>query len=253
MNAFIYAAGRATRLGPAYANSPKILIEIGGRSLLDWHIQRLASVGVRKIFIVTGHVRKAVASVLPALRSAHNVELDELVNLDFNEGSVLSVAASLPLVLACDCPVLMMDGDVLYPSEMLRRLIDSQHPTCLLMDCNYSTEDDDPVLVPMRGGQPFDFSKGWRGEADHVGESIGFFKISPADFPLLAEETRRRAAGAGRRDSYDDVVRTMVVAGRFGAEDVTGLPWTEVDFPKDVEFARSKVLPAIQRRELMIR
>ena len=81
----------------------------------------------------------------------------------------------------------------------------------------------------------------------------GDFKISPADFPLLAEETRRRAAGAGRRDSYDDIVRTRVVAGRFGVEDVTGLPWTEVDFPKDVEFARTKVLPAIQRRELVAR
>ena len=39
----------------------------------------------------------------------------------------------------------------------------------------------------------------------------------------------------------------MVLAGRFGFEDVTGMPWTEIDFPNDVGRAREEVLPAIAR------
>ena len=38
MKAIICAAGRGVRLG---ANSPKILLEFGGRSLLEWHALRL--------------------------------------------------------------------------------------------------------------------------------------------------------------------------------------------------------------------
>ena len=40
-------------------------------------------------------------------------------------------------------------------------------------------------------------------------------------------------------------------AGRFGHEDVTGLPWTEVDFPKDIEYARQTVLPGILGRPVL--
>jgi hypothetical protein len=50
---------------------------------------------------------------------------------------------------------------------------------------------------------------------------------------------------AGRVASYDDVLRRLVQAGRFGHEDVTGLPRTEIDFPTDVERAIHEVLPAI--------
>jgi len=51
----------------------------------------------------------------------------------------------------------------------------------------------------------------------------------------------------GRFASYDDVLRQLVQAGRFGHEDVTGLPWTEIDYPYDVERATVEVLPAIEK------
>jgi choline kinase len=138
-----------------------------------------------------------------------------------------------------------MDGDVLYGVEMLRRLIGSAHRTALLIDRSYSTADDDPVLVPVRGGRPFEFRKKWSGDCDLVGESIGFFKVDPADMPALAEATLRRMSGTGRRESYDEVLRDMVVGGRFGYEDVTGMHWTELDFAGDIEFAVANVLPFI--------
>jgi len=247
MKAFIYAAGRATRLGPEFASRPKILIELGGKSLLEWHALRLREAGVREFAIITGHERRQIAEALPVLASRHGMKIEEIHNADFTEGSVLSMNVSLDAVIGAGGPVLLMDGDVLYPGEMLRRLIASPHPTVMLVDRNYSTADDDPVLVPVREGRPVDFVKRWSGEADQVGESIGFFKMAATDLPLLADETRKRLQGEGRLDSYDDVLRAMVKAGRFQYEDVTGMPWTEIDFPKDVDYARNDVLPALLR------
>lgn len=128
---------------------------------------------------------------------------------------------------------------------MLPRLIQSPHRSVLLIDRSYSTADDDPVLVPVRGGRPVDFKKQWKGECELIGESIGFFKVDPADVPAMAVATRRRTTGASRRDSYDEVLRDMVVEGRFAYEDVTGMHWTEVDFPGDIEHATREVLPWI--------
>jgi choline kinase len=249
MRTFIYAAGRATRLGPAFADRPKILLEIGEKTLLEWHLQRMAELGLRELVLVTGHKREQVVARLPSLRDRYGVEITELANPNFTEGSVLSFEVSIPEMLRSARPALLMDGDVVYPAELLRRLLGSRHRTALLVDRNFSKEDDDPVLVPLRGGKPFEFMKKWKGTADQVGESIGFFRLDALDVPLVVEETRKRLVGHGRLDSYDEVVRALVVAGRFHAVDVSGLPWTEVDFPKDVDYARSKVLPAILKRE----
>lgn len=244
MKAVICAAGRGVRLG---ANSPKILLEFGGRTLLEWHALRLSEAGVHDVVLITGHLRDQIGRALPGIGARHGLSLRELVNERFYEGSVLSLAAALPEIEGSPDPILLMDADVLYPAQMLERLIRSPHPTALLVDRKYSTRDDDPVLVPVKDGRPFEFRKKWIGAADFVGESIGFFKIGPGDLPMLIDETRVRRAGPDVRDSYDDVLRAMVLADRFGHEDVTGLPWTEIDFPEDILLARDEVLPRIER------
>lgn len=242
MKAIIYAAGRGMRLG---ANSPKVLLEFGGRSLLEWHAVRLAECGVRDVLLVVGHSREQIEAVLPAIAARSAVRFRTMANERYTEGSILSLAASLPEIEGSDEPLLLMDADVLYPTAMLERLIRSPHPTALLLDREFSTEDDDPVLVPVKDGKPIDFRKQWSGEAEFVGESIGFFKIAPEDTSALAAETRARSAGEHCTESYDDALRALVQAGRFAYEDVTGLPWTEIDFPGDVARAREQVLPAI--------
>jgi choline kinase len=249
VTAFIYAAGRAARLGAAHASQPKILLEVGGRSLLEWHVLRLREVGVRRVLVVTGYLREQVACLLPVLCARYDASIEEIVNPSYSEGSVVSVQASLPRLLEESESVLLMDGDVLYPAAMLRRLVGSSHRTVLLIDRGYSADDGDPVLVPVRDGKPFEFRKQWRGVADAVGESVGFFRIAQADLALLAEETLHRTVGHGRLESYDEIIRAMVLTGRFGCEDVTGMPWIEIDYPGDVERARRVVLPEILRGE----
>lgn len=245
MHAFLFAAGRATRLGAAHANTPKILLPIGGRSLLDWHVGHLAALGYTRITVVSGHRREQIAAAFPALSKAYGAEVRELYNPDYGEGSVISVLTALPEIERSPGGALLLDGDVLYHRLLLERLVTSRHPTVLLIDREYATTDDDPVLVPLRRGQPFEFRKKWAGEADSVGESVGLFRIGADDVPHLARETRQRASGIARLDSYDEVIRVLVKAGRFGAEDITGLPWTEIDFPYDIEHAEARVLPAL--------
>jgi choline kinase len=244
MKAIIYAAGRGTRL---QSDSPKILLKFGGKTLLEWHALRLREAGVREIVLVTGHLREQIAELLPGICARHDVAVREIVNSRFHEGSLLSLKVSLPEIENSSEPLLLMDADVFYPTGMLDHLTASAHATALLLDREYSTDDDDPMLVPVKNGRPIDFRKNWSGDADFVGESIGFFKIAPADFPLLIKETQARSRGSSCADSYDDVLRTLVLAGRFGYEDVTGLRWIEIDFPADVVRARNKLVPAIIR------
>lgn len=249
MDAVIYAAGRATRLGPAHADRPKILLEVGGQSLLGWHAQHLRSVGAERLHIVTGHGRNQILNELPKLSEVHGLDIHEIFNPDYCEGSVLSMNVSLPVLEATREPVLIMDGDVFYDRELLQQLVRTTNPSALLVDYGFVAQDEDPVLTPIRNGRPFELLKQWQGTADRVGESVGFFKIAPAHLPMLIKETQDRCHGLRRRDSLDEVLRALTRADCFAALDITGLPWTEIDYPYDLEYARETVLPAVEQRQ----
>jgi choline kinase len=48
---------------------------------------------------------------------------------------------------------------------------------------------------------------------------------------------------------YEVAIRDLVLAdrdGAFGVEDVTGLPWIEIDFMEDVARAESEILPLLK-------
>lgn len=247
MKAILYVAGRGSRLGPKYESRHKVLLSFGGKTLLEQHVEHLEKVGVTELVLITGHQREQIEEALLKLRKKTKIELSTRYNPDFLEGSVVSFYVSLPELENAKEAVLLMDGDVLYPDQILERLVRSKHRTVLVLDQEYSTADDDPVLVPVRGDKPIEFRKGWKGEADLVGESIGFFKVDPVDLPMLINETRLRAEKGRRNEPYEEVLRALVLAGRFFHEDVSGFPWTEIDFPGDVEKAETEVFPAISK------
>lgn len=244
MEAILYVAGRSVRLGAALTAGHKVLLEFGGRTLLERHVMHLSKLGIAQITVVTGFAAEKVRARFGEFGRKYQVKITELLNPDFTEGSVLSMNVSVSMLERVSESVLLMDGDVLYDGRMLNRLVQAHGRTALLVDRNFSTADDDPVLVPMRGGKPFDFVKKWKGESEVIGESVGFFKVAADDLPALVTETRMRSAHS-RNDSYDDVLRAMVQRGLFAAEDVTGLPWTEVDFPEDIQYAEKVILPSL--------
>lgn len=51
MKAMILAAGSGTRMRPLTLYTPKPLLEVGGKALIVWHIEKLKSIGVDEIII----------------------------------------------------------------------------------------------------------------------------------------------------------------------------------------------------------
>jgi mannose-1-phosphate guanylyltransferase len=66
MKAMVLAAGLGTRLRPLTNDRPKALVEIGGRTLLELTLTRLASFGVREVIINVHHFADLVIQYLKA-------------------------------------------------------------------------------------------------------------------------------------------------------------------------------------------
>lgn len=64
MRAMILAAGRGERLRPLTDQTPKPLIEVGGQSLISYHLEHLAQAGFREVVINISHLGDQIEAAL---------------------------------------------------------------------------------------------------------------------------------------------------------------------------------------------
>jgi choline kinase len=244
--ALILAAGAGVRLHDGRPNGeqlPKALLRFDGRSLLERHLTILDEAGVADISIVIGYREEEIRS---ELNGSAGVAPRLIVNRDFEKGSIVSLLAGQH-VLESGGPVILMDADVLYDARLMARLLESDKPNCLLLDRDIEPGDE-PVKLCVSNGHIVDFHKRPKMPHEWHGESVGFFRFAPETAAELAQRARRYVDAGKTGLEYEEPIRDMILAGppeRFGFEDISGLPWTEIDFPEDVVKGRA-LLPSLR-------
>lgn len=63
-HALIFAAGLGERMRPLTNRTPKPLLPVGGKPLIEWHLEKLASIGVRYVVINTSHLAEQFPDAL---------------------------------------------------------------------------------------------------------------------------------------------------------------------------------------------
>ena len=154
MKAMILAAGRGERMRPLTDSTPKPLLLVGGRPLIEYHLQRLAQAGVNEVVINTAYLGDQIQARLgdvfsvsdsdfnkPAIKSADyptaehiSGQSSESAKLNKNKAYSLSILYSKEtepletagailhaLPLLGEAPFLLINGDVWtdYPFESL--------------------------------------------------------------------------------------------------------------------------------------
>jgi choline kinase len=242
MKVAMLAAGVGHRLGMGEDARPKALLRFGGQTLLERHLEILAHFGLFDVSLVVGHQAHAIEHELRALGARDRVST--CFNPNYRRSSLLSLW-TLRDVLRAGEPVLYMDADVLYDWRLLDRLLGSAHADCILI----ARGEPDPewVEVRIRDGRIVAFDKGVTlPDYDVRAEWVGFARFSAATAPRLADAVEGYVE-SGQVDvicekaMYDVILQTDA----FGFEDVTDLPWVEIDFPDDVRRARLEILPCL--------
>ena len=60
----VVAGGRGTRLGDLTSNTPKPLLPVAGRPVIEWIILQLVSAGVRRVYVNTGYLAEQIEDYL---------------------------------------------------------------------------------------------------------------------------------------------------------------------------------------------
>lgn len=169
------------------------------------------------------------------------------MNPDYRRGSILSLWRARD-ELSAGRDIVLLDADVLYGLPLLCRLVKSPIANCFLLDRDFEPGPE-PVKLCVRGGRLVEFRKAPSPELryDYAGESVGFFHFSAKAAAELAGRTHAYVHEGRAEAPYEEAIRDLLLAdpNDFGFEDITGLPWIEIDFPQDIRRAEEEVLPAL--------
>lgn len=233
IQALILAAGRGSRINPRCAGTPKPLLEIGRRPLIDHMLETLADAGVGPVAMVVGFGADEIREIV-GIRAeyVHNPRWA-------TTNSLYSFSLARPWVTG---PVMIFNCDLLLHPGIINRLLAAGEDT-IAYDSS-SGDGREQMVVKFRDGSLIDMGKDLELDKES-GENVGVLYLSAETARDLFDLADKILAEGGEKEWLGAAVRSLVRQRRLRGLDVAGLPWVEIDFPFDLERARKEVWPRI--------
>jgi choline kinase len=230
----ILSAGKGSRLYPHTEQVPKCLLELSGRTLLEWQLDALHDSGIREMSVVTGFGHERVERVVAARGDDRGK-----VELHFNP--FFQVADNLGSVWIArerwSDDTLLLNGDTLVPPVLIKGVMeDAACPITVAVDTKESYDADD-MKVLQQDGRLLRIGKAI---TDFNAESIGLLAFRREGRKLFIDAVQRTMATPdGVRVWYLSVIDDLTASGRVGTTQVATSDWQEVDYVADLDAARA--------------
>ena len=239
MRGIILAAGKAARLNGDGADTPKCLVRIGGRTLIERQIASLRDAGIDDIVIVVGAQAERV-------RRTCGYDFTYVENVRYAQtNSMYSLWMARALLYE---GFVVLNCDVLFHPALLNDLLTSRHEDALLLGYREASQPpygDEEMKVKVRAGRVVDMSK-TMDPAEADGENLGIVKFGARGAAAVVRIMDDLIARGGLRDWAPRAFAAFAQQHPLHAIGTRGLPWIEIDFPEDYARARQDVLPAIE-------
>jgi len=244
MQAVIVAAGIGERLRPLTETTPKGLIPIDNKPLLEYSLEALKENGIQDAVIVIGFLGDMIRKRLGG--EYKGVEISYALNPRFsNTGSMYSLSQAKDLITSDS--ILLLESDLLFDPEALGIVVHASYRDLILVadpsgsgDEVYVCVSSDNRITALGKHLP----KANRDAA--LGELVGISRFSSGFLEKLFAKAEEDYA-SGRMDlHYEECIfetsqRNHPVYGVLCPK----LTWIEIDTLSDLERARNQILPMV--------
>jgi len=237
MHCVILAAGTASRLRPLTDSTPKCLLQIGHRTILERAIRAVFHAGIIHFTIVVGFQDWKVKNFLK--RNFPSLDFTFVVNNRFD-----TTNNAFSLLLARDeiigHELLLLDGDIVFDDEIIPLVMKSPRETSLAVRTSDSVGAEDVKVEVKEGGEIIRIGKELP-VASAFGESIGIEKFSRGDTIKLFDTLEKRIKTENRVDEFYEASFQELIDGgtKIYAIDAGKYRSIEVDTPEDLQTAES--------------
>jgi len=122
LNAIILAAGKGERLQPLTNDKPKCLVELFGKSLLEWQIEAFQSSGITDITIVSGYKSDLINFPEITILKNEKYESTNMVETLFSAKEKMLDST------------IVSYGDIIFEKNVLESLINSPNDISVIVD-----------------------------------------------------------------------------------------------------------------------
>jgi choline kinase len=239
MKAVILAAGIASRLRPLTDNTPKCLLKVGDKNILELTIDNIIANNIEEVIIVTGYLQEKIKDFVAEKYPQLNVTYiyNEVYNSTNNIYSLWLAKESLS-----NEEMLLMDSDIIFDKEIITKLLASGYNNCLALK-RHNVQDEEIKVKADKKGRVLEIGKEVKlNEA--IGESIGIEKFGIAtlqklfkiiDRKILADKTVNQFYEAAFQELVNNKEDIFIV-------DTTDYTCMEIDTAADLEAAGKLLL-----------
>lgn len=232
MKAIVLAAGKSTRLYPLTLSTPKCLLPIGGKAIVDHQIESLIEAGIMGLVIVVGCYKQQIIDHLA--EKNYPIEITYIENDKYETTHpITSLQFAREHIVG---PIIFFHCDVLFTPDAIKRLLADIHESTLLCREGLWDEEAGKIIVDAEGRVR---ELGKHIEKDRAtGEYLQVAKFG-TDFckRLVAVLEERTSTGRDGYtiDAFNDVIQDDSILA-------FGLPFTgvamEIDTIEDYEAAK---------------
>ena len=239
MKAIILAAGTASRLRPLTLHTPKCLLKVGERTLLQRSMDALIKAGIRQFCIVTGYLHEQIEHFVEQTYGG-SIDVCFIHNKDFETtNNIYSLWLARPQ--ADGQEVLLLDSDLLYDGQIVERVLADKHENVLTLIRHELGEEE--MKVVMNGdGAITEISKTCD-PASAAGESLGIERMGKAYTTALYKELDTMMNEEHLENKFYELafLRLIAKGSTFSVLDVTDLFSCELDTIEDFENAKQRI------------
>ena len=242
MKAVILAAGMASRLRPLTDNTPKCLLRVGRRSLLQRTVDALMENGIRDIVIVTGYLHQQIEDFLKT--TYPDLHFTFIPNTEYQHtNNIYSLWLTRDETAGHE--IVLLDSDILFSSEVLHAVLSHPNPNALALNRHELGQEEIKVIVDARG-EVKEISKTCN-PSEALGESVGIEKMS-SDYTKALFAELRQMIECEHLDNvfYEQAFERVIPRGhRFGVADTTDYFSMELDTVDDFQQASRLIPPSL--------
>jgi choline kinase len=237
LKAIILSAGQGRRLMPLTSNMAKCALPLHGISILEWQLSQISQCDIDEVIVVTGFAFEKVDNIVESIKSIkvrtlHNPMYAHTDNL----GTCWEARSEM------DEPFVLMNGDTLFESAVLQRLLNSEKPYSITLATDTKPQfdlDDMKVIADdqrlLKVSKQLDISL-------VSSESIGlmvFDKSGAKAFTEKLEEMMDKSDAL--KLWYLSAIDQLASEGIVGICPIDGMSWCEVDDAADFSAAADVV------------
>ena len=234
MKAFILAAGVSRRLYPETYNIPKCLLDVGGKPIINYQLEAIQNTGIDSVTMIIGYHREMLIDHVK--KFFPDINFNFIINHHYFETNTAYSVYLGSDILKSDFH-LFMNADVIYPPELITRIIDSENETVLAVDIKKCGREEVKVIegnnnrITAIGKELI--------EENCLGEFLGVAKLSKEFNQEFADSLTRLINAGGKSDYFEAGMHPLLEKTDVYYCDVSDLPCLEIDFIEDLNEARS--------------